>query len=646
MAELHLKELEIFGFKSFGEKTLLVFPAQLTVVVGPNGSGKSNVVDAIRWGLGDQSYRNLRIAESSDVIFAGEKKPNFAYVRIAFESENESIEIQRRIEKNGDHEYFINQQSVRLKDIQRVLAEHQIGTKGFTVINQGSADMFIKATPQERHVMLGEILGTRALELKKIETKRNLQIVRERLKIAKIKLKGLQPQAELALREQDKKEKKEQLQKAHRQLSEKVNAQKKYLLKTRLKDSEVSIAEHKKNFQQFTAQSEALSEGLQKQQEGKEEAELQKQESELWKQRSAILEKKQEQKQPPKILSLFEMVKQKLQQMLSYEKIEDMKKGVYEVIAFIDHPVYEGNQENENENDTKQELIDIDAKITDTQKKLKEVQKNTQDQSRIFQGHLSQLKAMQEKVFQEKHSIEIAEKEQDDIKTQLAQLEGIQEVQYVDFSTLVSRQQHTHEELMRIGDIDEEIIKKGDRIVKKIGLLQHHIADLEAGYEKTKIMLDDYQNEIYTRFQSGVKGINQALIEYFHKFYGGTAKLVLEDEQQVHISIDHPEKKVKILEALSGGEKALFSIALIFALIKIANPPFLVLDEIDAALDENNAHKFGEFLKELSHQTQFVVISHNRTTMETGDILYGVSMQKGGSKIFSLKLKDAVKAIA
>ncbi len=108
----------------------------------------------------------------------------------------------------------------------------------------------------------------------------------------------------------------------------------------------------------------------------------------------------------------------------------------------------------------------------------------------------------------------------------------------------------------------------------------------------------------------------------------------------VEIELNLPAKKIQSLDMLSGGEKSLVSLAALFALIAVSPPPFLVLDEIDAALDEENARRFAELIKDFSKKTQFIVVTHNRATMEAADILYGVTIaEDGSSKILSLKFE-------
>ena len=116
-----------------------------------------------------------------------------------------------------------------------------------------------------------------------------------------------------------------------------------------------------------------------------------------------------------------------------------------------------------------------------------------------------------------------------------------------------------------------------------------------------------------------------------------------ETEEGVEIELSLPRKRIKSLEVLSGGEKSLVGIAGLFALISVSPPPFLVLDEVDAPLDDRNAYRFAEMLREFSKTIQFVIVTHNRVVMEAADVLYGVTMNEDGtSKVLSLKLEASI----
>ena len=138
-----------------------------------------------------------------------------------------------------------------------------------------------------------------------------------------------------------------------------------------------------------------------------------------------------------------------------------------------------------------------------------------------------------------------------------------------------------------------------------------------------------------------LKAIQAALI-----FGGGKADLSLEDENNVlecgiHINVQPPGKKLQSLSLLSGGERALSAIALLFAILRIKPTPFCFLDEIEAALDENNVYRYADFIKRFSRNTQFILVTHCRGTMECADVIYGVTMQeKGVSKLLALNLDE------
>ncbi len=182
---MFLKQIVLKNFKSFSGKNTLDFPVFFTAIVGPNGSGKSNVVDAIRWALGEQSFKNLRISRGSDLIFSSNKKnfsAGFTEVELIFDNkqglfplEFSEVCITRRIDREENNSYFLNHQPCRLKDIIEISATAKLGLKGFSIINQGSVDHILRVSAQERRIMLEEDLGLKNLGIKKEEAKRKLE---------------------------------------------------------------------------------------------------------------------------------------------------------------------------------------------------------------------------------------------------------------------------------------------------------------------------------------------------------------------------------------------------------------------------------------------------------------------------------------
>jgi len=179
-----LKALELLGFKSFADRTRFDFPAGITVVVGPNGSGKSNVVDAIKWVLGEQSVRNLRGREATDVIFAGStarKALNAAEVSLVFDNstrelpvEADEVRIMRRVYRSGESEYLVNGGISRLKDIREILSGTGAATDSYSVIEQGRVDALLVASGKERRAVFEEAAGITKFRSRRAEAIRRL----------------------------------------------------------------------------------------------------------------------------------------------------------------------------------------------------------------------------------------------------------------------------------------------------------------------------------------------------------------------------------------------------------------------------------------------------------------------------------------
>ncbi|MFO0903467.1 MAG: chromosome segregation protein SMC [Pirellulales bacterium] len=188
-----LKALELAGFKSFADKTRFDFPEGITVVVGPNGSGKSNVVDAIKWVLGEQSAKSLRGQDMADVIFkggsAGGRKPaNAAEATIIFDNSDgrlpidaPEVHVTRRVYRSGEGEYLINRQPCRLRDIKDMFRGTGVGVDAYSLIEQGKVDRLLQASPKDRRAMFEEAAGISRFKAKKVEAQRRLERVDQNL---------------------------------------------------------------------------------------------------------------------------------------------------------------------------------------------------------------------------------------------------------------------------------------------------------------------------------------------------------------------------------------------------------------------------------------------------------------------------------
>lgn len=216
-----------------------------------------------------------------------------------------------------------------------------------------------------------------------------------------------------------------------------------------------------------------------------------------------------------------------------------------------------------------------------------------------------------------------------------------------------------------VGHVNNAVLKEYKDIKNRDSFLEKEVEDLQKTEKSLIKLTKDLEETLSDDFKKGIAKINNSFQNFFEILFGGGKASIsiikiekyfkeqiniekLQDEEQkedgIDITVNLPRKKIRGLEMLSGGEKALTSIALLFAMTQVKPPPFLILDETDAALDEANSKKYGDMLEHLAKETQLILITHNRETMSRVDVLYGVTM--GGdsvSKLLSVKFDEAVK---
>ena len=191
---MRIKKLELIGFKSFKDRTVIQFDAGITGIVGPNGCGKSNIVDALMWVMGDQSAKDLRASQMTDVIFGGsEGYAPLGMCEVSLTLENDGgpfpakylkhseIMVTRRLHRNGEGEYFINKEAARLKDVQEIFMDTGAGSKGFSIIAQGMIGKIITSKPEDRRMLIEEAAGITKFKARKKESQRKLQATDQNL---------------------------------------------------------------------------------------------------------------------------------------------------------------------------------------------------------------------------------------------------------------------------------------------------------------------------------------------------------------------------------------------------------------------------------------------------------------------------------
>ena len=233
-----------------------------------------------------------------------------------------------------------------------------------------------------------------------------------------------------------------------------------------------------------------------------------------------------------------------------------------------------------------------------------------------------------------------------------------------ELETLWRKIERMRARIEEFGGPNPEVLKEYEATKERDLFLSTEVADLGKSRESLEQVKNDLEKKLETQFESGIEKINKEFGKYFELLFGGgTAALKVAEkikrvkpsdgeldiapivpekpELGLEIDISLPRKKIKSLDLLSGGERTLVSIALLFAVTQVNPPPFLVLDETDAALDESNSKKYGDMLESLSSQTQLIIITHNRETMAHAGILYGITLGNDAiSRVLSVKLDE------
>ena len=789
---MFLQKVEIQGFKSFAQKTILEFPRPgqgcplvrngvvisdserlkggvcgIACVVGPNGAGKSNIVDAIRWVLGEQSLKSLRGKKSQDVIFSGsEKKSRLSLASVTLHINNEDgtmpvdykeVMISRRIYRNGESEYRVNKSRVRLQDILMLVAKSNFGQKSYSIVSQGSIDQVIMANANERKDYFDEAVGVKPFQLKRDQSLNKLESAWNNLRQVDALLAEIKPRLNSLTRQVKRLEKREKveakLKETQRQYYgwqfQQLNRQLKKL-KPDLDEGEANLSARAKELQALQSQLQSLEkedsrskvfnelqrkyqQALDQKNKLAEERLILQNKIELAKQRlvdkivplamseivaqlkaidrleqnllinlesnqpAKLAQAKEDARQLAKLIKdLVEKLenpktKEKVKAQLDVDLIKDLEavgKDLVEVARQSELARKSIENFNQAEEQKKGKFFDLQRQITGKQNQYNQLAGQVSE----FRVEMAKLETRQQDLKQE-------------IKQELVELKWLdgyraEKIDEDELKTEISQLKH---QLELIGGVDPEMVKEYQTTKERHDFLAAQAEDLRKSIKDLEQVIFDLDGQIQIQFDSAFKSINKEFGKFFKiLFNGGKAELVLIKEdlasQDKEVSPDKvqikpgeneiseeegpgildklmvaeenlspkrflkkrtgkvitgidiiatpPGKKVSSINMLSGGERSLTSIALICAVIANNPSPFVILDEVDAALDEANSQRFAKILNELEHKTQFIVITHNRATMHQADILYGVTMGDDGiSRLISLKLEEAQKMV-
>ncbi len=746
-----LKSIELSGFKSFGKKSLVSFTTPITAIVGPNGSGKSNIVEAIRFVLGEQSMKSLRGKGGVDLIFKGSKamsSANRALVTITFDNSKkifsfsnsglgvsldyDEITISREVFSDGANTYSINSSEVRLKDVIDLLSSVNIGSSGHHIISQGESDRVLNASNKDRRAMIEDALGLKIYQYRIREAERKLDKTILNVKEVQASRREIAPHLAFLKKQVQIVEKAHAMREELRDLYKTyLGAESTYIHKEteRLRGLKHTLDKDMQSFEEGIH-------GLQKDKNeiagesvhGNEIKELETKLSLVRKEKDELTRKL------GRIEGILESLERELNRAQDVNEkvipekewrglIADLKEKISEALRSQDLPevaqILRAIKERIDTLDTENagQPKETDPKIHKEYEEMKtvrsEIVSNVEELERQEQSVLAEITSLREKEHDRDLQIRDSERvlyealgKKSEVtaslqavhfeEEKLALIKNAFSMEVEEASVLIGPEIGRYVEETAASDVlrssQEELRKKIERIKIKLEdvgsgggadvlkeykdteerdlFLGKEISDLHKGVEDCRSLIQDLKETLDSEFKRGVEKINKQFHDFFVLMFGGGSAFLsvvmehkkgrrganeddeeMEEEKDedelgfergIEINVSLPHKKVKDLHMLSGGERSLASIALLFAISQVNPPPFLVLDETDAALDEANSRKYGNMLENLSKYSQLIVVTHNRETMSRANVLYGVTMDSSGaSKLLSIHLEDA-----
>jgi len=698
---MFLKKIVLKNFKSFAGKNILDFPFLITAIVGPNGSGKSNIVDALRWALGEQKSKNIRIEAGKDLIFAGNEKETaagFAEVELVFDNsqrvfplEYSEISIIRRIDRDGNNSYLLNHQSCRRKDIIALSATAKLGLEGLSIVNQGAVEDILRVSPFELRSMIEENIGLKNLELKKDEARRKLSNALINLEEARAREQEILPHLRFLKKQVQRWDKKGKIEEELGELEKKYFA----VIYSQIKES-TTAKEPQDMEDTITKEIQQLRDNIQKEKDLLDQSDsvshkdkinaLTQEIIQLQNRRSELKSSIEEEKRTGGLRLSGEQLKKKmvllrdqLRSLLSQSEISSLKQELQKIVQEVERIITGERETAEPEaiKEKEKDLTHLEEDITIKNKLLEDYQKQDKQSNLHFRQQFQLIEEKRKKIeelLREQQKIEISKERLhlrledlqrraeewgytiEMIKSFYQENSSLVKEAGIKFTSLERRILFLRREVGEMGARDQNIITEYEEVSSRHDFLSKQIKDLEKGIEDLKILMKTLEEQIEKKFNQALQEINNEFKRYFRLMFGeGSAQLAkieilkkeeFSEEQHlvpgVAIKINVAKTKLKNMAMLSGGEKTLVAISLMFAVINQSNPPLLVVDEIDAALDEDNSKRFAGILKELSQQTQFIVITHNRLTMNAAQVIYGVTIgQSNTSQLLSIKLEEA-----
>ena len=728
---MQLKHIKLSGFKSFVDATKISFPTNLVAVVGPNGCGKSNVIDAVKWVLGELSAKNLRGDSMADVIFNGSdlRKPSGqCSIELLFDnsagklggeyaSYNE-ISIKRSMTRDSQSAYFINSTKCRRKDVQDLFLGTGLGPNSYAIIEQGMVSSLVTAKPEELRLHIEEAAGVSKYRERRKETEQRIKKTKENLsRVKDIKdeisrlIKRLEGQAKAAEKYNSFKEQEKEIELKVAILfsleakNNRDDIQKK--LDAVLRDQKIKDAETKtkqSQIDEYRTQHESVRDSYDIAQKNfySVGADIARLESDL--QNINITESKSK-KELEKVKENYERA---LEKEVNLENLSPKEKAILLLDNIIDalksigssgSDIYKKALELKDQltsilNIASVQSKSLTAEYLSRQDDLSKIIQDSKSRKQTLESDITQLveksseaetalveiRQKQSKVDQELRDLEnkrsiaeldlrtISEKVTSirlDLKTYEINLENanekikssgvkINDINFSDYEDLDLKELQDNlvdiqAKIIRLGAINlaapEEIAEESKRKDK----LEEQYDELTDALDKLTNAIKKIDIETKSRFEDSFNAVNTRLKEIFPiLFGGGFAELKLLDNDMLNSGVVFmarpPGKKNATISQLSGGEKALTALSLVFSIFQLNPAPFCMLDEVDAPLDDVNTQRLINMVEEMSQTIQFIVITHNKVSMERSDHLMGITMQEAGvSRLVTVDVNQALE---
>jgi len=698
---MNITKLEIFGFKSFAKKETILFNKGITGIVGPNGCGKTNIVDAIRWVLGEQKTKRLRSSKMEEVIFNGASnvKPlGLCEVYLTIENnkgllpiEYDEVEIGRRLYRSGESEYFINRNNCRLKDISNLFVDTGLTSDAYSVIELNMIEQILSNKDDSRVQMFEEAAGVNKYKAKRKSTlkkfdlnARDLERIDDIILEIQIQVKALDLQLKRFKR--------------HKKLTAELKSLEINLSSARIIDLdniinplEVMLKEKNKLLKKNTSKKEVKSVEFDRARDNylKEKESLSKKKAKVDKLTEKLLSEIQEKnKESSKGVGLLEDELQK--------KINQLNKFDNDYIKIVT----DNDVNNSLSDESRKKFNDKNYTVIETDKKYEKLKASIEDyKNKIdiykrekefdFSKMDESIKDIQAKI--NLNNLDLEHKE-NDVNKAFIKMESIRAKMDSDkfskddlFYEIKEAEMKIAESKLRKSQIMQNLAEKFGKDTSIISIKDYSISDMVYRIEKIKRSIEsigpinwavkDEHEEKSDRLKNllnqksdlidaennlkeAIKKIDTVAQDHFLEtfnevsdnfkkmftvfFNGGKGAIKLSEpsdplNSDINIFAQPPGKRNDSLKMLSAGEKSLTAIALLFSIYQYKPSPFCILDEIDAPLDDINIKKFTDVIKDYSRTTQFIMVTHNKLTMESADCIYGVTAEKQGiSKLMSI----------